>query len=52
MFADSRLIIGDNVEVYFLNSNSWSTANFGLLGSGELHFFDLGLTAAVPESVF
>lgn len=46
------LIISPNVEVYFLNSNSWTSANYALLGGGhgvggELHQF-VGLSV-VPE---
>ncbi|MDW8309862.1 MAG: autotransporter-associated beta strand repeat-containing protein, partial [Verrucomicrobiales bacterium] len=52
MGAHSLLIISANVEVYFLNSNSWSSANYVLLGGGhgvggELHQF-VGLSF-VPE---
>ena len=40
----SYLIISSNTSVYFLNSNTWSSANFELLGGGfrtggELHQF-------------
>jgi MYXO-CTERM domain-containing protein len=40
------LIISSNVTVYFQNSNTWSSANFALLG-GELHQFFA--VAVVPE---
>ncbi|MDW8309851.1 MAG: PEP-CTERM sorting domain-containing protein, partial [Verrucomicrobiales bacterium] len=46
---NSHLIISDNVELYFLNSNVWSSANYTLLGSGELHQFFSTDLAMVPE---
>jgi hypothetical protein len=50
MSVNSFLIISDNVELYFLTSNSWGAANFALLGSGELHqVFNNGVELVVPE---
>lgn len=34
---DAHLIIGNNMRVYFVNSNNWSSANVTLLGTAELH---------------
>ena len=52
--ANSLLIIGTNTEVYFLNSNSWSAADFTLLGGGhgiggELH--QVIVTGPPPSAV-
>ena len=56
MGADSDLIINSNVSVYFLTSNTWTAANFTLLGGpilgeeGQLHqFISSEVLSVVPE---
>ena len=34
---NSHLVIGNNMRLYFVNSNGWDMANITLLGSAEIH---------------
>ncbi|MEI8064217.1 MAG: hypothetical protein WCH84_09160, partial [Verrucomicrobiota bacterium] len=48
--ADTRLIVSDNMRVYFVNSNSWNMSQVTLLGNAEIHQLIIGgVPVAVPE---
>jgi hypothetical protein len=49
IFGSSTLIISNNVRLYFVNSNNWSSANFTLLGNAELHQLVLEQLNVIPE---
>jgi hypothetical protein len=53
LFGGARLVLNDNVRLYFINSNSWNMANITLLGSAEIHQLnslgEIPVTLAVPE---
>jgi hypothetical protein len=49
LFGGSQLIISNNVDLYFVNSNGWNSANYTLLGNAELHQLELNPESAVPE---
>ena len=48
IFGTSQLILSNNVRLYFVNSNDWTSANFTLIGNAELHQLVLGVSA-IPE---
>ena len=48
LFASSRLIISNDVRLYFVNSNNWSLANISLLGNAEIHQL-LSPMVVIPE---
>ena len=47
--ADARLIISNNMRLYFVNSNSWDAAQITLLGNAQIHQLSDALPLAVPE---
>ena len=50
IFGTSRLIVSNDVRLYFVNSNNWSLANIQLLGNGEIHqLVSLNLLSVIPE---
>ncbi len=49
LFGGSQLIISNNVDLYFVNSNGWNSANYTLLGNAELHQLQENPIDAVPE---
>ncbi len=51
LFGGSELIISNNTALYFVNSNSWTSANVTLLGNAEIHQLVLGASelSAIPE---
>lgn len=49
IFGSSHLVLSNNTRLYFVNSNSWTSANFTLLGNAQLHQLVLGAASAVPE---
>jgi hypothetical protein len=49
IFGSSKLIISNNVHLYFVNSNNWTSANFTLLGGAELHQLVLEQLNVIPE---
>lgn len=49
VFGGSQLIISNNVDLYFVNSNNFSSADITLLGNAELHQLELNPESAVPE---
>jgi len=49
LYGASELIISNNMELYFVNSNDWSMSNIELLGNGGIHQLLQGQAAVVPE---
>ena len=51
IFGSSHLTLSNNTALYFVNSNTWSSANYTLLGNAELHQLTLGtaIASVVPE---
>ena len=47
IFGAADLIISNNMQLYFINSNNWDMANVTLLGNAEIH--QLEVASAVPE---
>ena len=47
--TDARLILSNNMQVYFVNSNSWSMSQITLLDNAQIHQLTTGVIAAVPE---
>ena len=49
--ADSRLIISNDMRVYFVNSNTWGMSQITLLGNAQIHQLLIGtsLPLAIPE---
>ena len=48
LFGSSRLIISNDMAVYFVNSNDWTLANITLLGNAQIHQLT-GIYAVIPE---
>jgi hypothetical protein len=50
LFGGSHLVISNNMDVYFVNSNNWNLASVTLLGDAQLHqLVPLSALAVVPE---
>jgi hypothetical protein len=47
---NSHLVIGDNMRLYFVNSNGWDMANITLLGNAQIHQLEGGSALLlIPE---
>jgi len=52
LFGTSKLILNNDVRLYFVNSNNWSLSNIQLLGNAELHQLVLAqaqISSVIPE---
>jgi hypothetical protein len=37
LFGNSQLVISNNMDVYFVNSNNWNSSEITLLGNAQIH---------------
>ena len=50
LFGGSTLVISNDMQVYFVNSNTWNLANITLLGNAQIHqLTGLGASLVIPE---
>ena len=49
LFGTSDLIISNNMQVYFVNSNTWTMSSIELLGNAGIHQLQLSTLTVVPE---
>ena len=50
LYGASMLVISNDLQVYFVNSNSWNLADITLLGNAQIHqLTGLGASLVIPE---